>query len=284
MYDVGPSQKSAFSPNSSPSRSGTIRAASSDVVEPQVTRRSTARSAQPTLEPAANQAHALRWLVGLLTIAALATLSPILGAARLGGVGGHHCLAVAAAAEQVVSPSQLVAGAFTTLLLLAILTPLVICALSLSASAVALAQKLMASQSGADALKALSGQGGAGFDLHASLQHLDLKRMFELLRQHGTRALGAASSAFGAVSVVVIGVVIFVAGFYSFLTEGRKLHAWLLESSPLSHPSFHRLANVFVEVGRGLLVGVGLTALAQGAVATIGYLVRACPKRWCSAY
>lgn len=229
-------------------------------------------------ELAARQAHALRWLVGLLSVAALSTLIPFWAPLILAAWGAIIAWPLQQRLSKWSHHRQLVAGVFTTLLLLAILTPLLICVLSLSASAVALVQKLMASQSGEDALKALSGQGGAGFDLKASLQHLDLKGALELVRQHGARALGAATSAFGIMSVVVLGVVIFVSGFYSFLTDGRKLHAWLLESSPLSHANFHRLANVFVEVGRGLLVGVGLTALSQGAVATVGYLVTGVPQ------
>lgn len=172
---------------------------------------------------------------------------------------------------------SVVAAGLTTLLVLAILTPLVISTLSLSGSAVTLVQKVMASKSGEDALKSLSGEGGAGFDIQ-QLGQLDLQHGLNLLRQHGAKALGAARSFFGMASVAIIGLVVFVAGFYCLLVDGRKLHTWLLESSPLEPASFHRLANVFVEVGRGLLVGVGLTALAQGSVATIGYIAMGVPQ------
>jgi predicted PurR-regulated permease PerM len=78
--------------------------------------------------------------------------------------------------------------------------------------------------------------------------------------------------------VGLLGLVVFVAGFYTFLTEGKQARDWLLERSPLSHAHFHRLANVFSEVGRGMLVGVGLTALSQAAVATVGYVITGVPQ------
>jgi hypothetical protein len=45
------------------------------------------------------------------------------------------------------------------------------------------------------------------------------------------------------------------------------------------------LKNVFQETGRGLLIGVGLTCLAQGLVAAIAYLCLRIP-RWydCNAH
>lgn len=248
------------------------------MAEPQAVRSLPVRSPPSPAEPGSGQATALRWLVGVLALGALAMLVPFWAPLMLAAWGAIIAWPLQQRVSKWSGHRNVVAGAFTTLLVLAILTPLVVCAFSLSASAVALIQKLMASQSGADALKALSTQGGTGFDLKASIQHLDLKHAFDLVRQHGAKALGAASSAFGIASMVIIGVVVFIAGFYSFLTDGRKLHDWLLECSPLSHPNFHRLANVFVEVGRGLLVGVGLTALVQGAVATVGYLVTGVPQ------
>jgi predicted PurR-regulated permease PerM len=148
--------------------------------------------------------------------------------------------------------------------------------LSLSGSAIALGQRLTESKSGADALKTLSSGDAVGFDL----KQLQPEQVLSLLRQHGATALGAARTIFGATSVALIGLVVFVAGFYTFLTEGKQARDWLLERSPLSHGHFHRLANVFAEVGRGLVVGVGLTALSQGALATVGYLATGVPQAW----
>jgi predicted PurR-regulated permease PerM len=90
--------------------------------------------------------------------------------------------------------------------------------------------------------------------------------------------MGLAQSLFGAAAVIAIGIVVFVSAFYTFLFEGHRIHEWLLVHSPLSRGNFHRLSSVFAEVGRGLLLGVGLTALLQGVVATIGYLLCGVPQ------
>jgi predicted PurR-regulated permease PerM len=160
------------------------------------------------------------------------------------------------------------------LLVLVILLPVTFATLSLSGSAITLGQHLSESKNGAEALKALSTGEAAGFDPKL----LDPQHIVDLIRQHGATALRAARSIFGAASVALIGLVVFVAGFYTFLTEGKPARDWLLERSPLSHAHFHRFGNVFAEAGRGLLVGVGLTALAQGAVATVGYLLTGVPQ------
>jgi predicted PurR-regulated permease PerM len=169
---------------------------------------------------------------------------------------------------------KLSAALLTGLLVVLILLPIVIATLSLSSSAIALGQRLAESKNGAEALKTLSSGEATGFDL----KQLDPEHAITLVRQHGATALAAARRIFGAASVALIGLVVFVAGFYTLLTEGKAAHDWLLERAPISRGHFHRLANVFSEVRRGLVVGVGLTALAQGAVATIGYLATGVPQ------
>ncbi|HYP87219.1 MAG TPA: AI-2E family transporter, partial [Polyangiaceae bacterium] len=87
-----------------------------------------------------------------------------------------------------------------------------------------------------------------------------------------------AKTLFGALTVIAVGVVVFVAAFYTFLLQGPQLYDWLVSHTPIGRERFHRFANAFVEVGRGLLIGVVLTALLQGAVATVGYVVCGVPQ------
>jgi predicted PurR-regulated permease PerM len=75
-----------------------------------------------------------------------------------------------------------------------------------------------------------------------------------------------------------VNAVVLVAALYVFLADGGKLRQWLLEHSPLSRAHHHRFENAFSEVGRGLVVGIGLTALAQGLVATVGYVAVGLPE------
>ena len=230
-------------------------------------------SSEPASEPSSD-GQALPWIVGVLALAAFAAFIPFWAPLLLAAWGAIIVWPLQQRIAKATRHRNVAAAALTTLLVLAILAPIVLVALSLTGAAVNLGQSLSQSKSGTDALKALSAGAGGGFDLG----QLNLQRALDFARQHGATALGAARAVFGAVSVVVIGVVVFVAGFYSFLLEGRRVHDWLLERSPLSHGHFHRLANVFAEVGRGLLIGVGLTAASQGVVATVGYLVLGVPQ------
>jgi predicted PurR-regulated permease PerM len=166
------------------------------------------------------------------------------------------------------------AALLTVLLVIAFLTPLTIAVLSLSGAAIDLGNRLLASKSGVEALRSLAVNGGGSFDL----RHLNPDQLIQLSRQHGASALGVAKLLFGAATMAVVGLVVFVSAFYSFLLYGPRLHEWLIAHAPLRRDQFQRLSGTFVEVGRGLLIGVGLTALLQGAVATAGYLALGVPQ------
>jgi predicted PurR-regulated permease PerM len=167
------------------------------------------------------------------------------------------------------------AALVTVLLVVTFLTPILIASLSLTSAAVELGQRLLESKDGTEALRSLAASdNGSPLDF----SHLDVRQFVTLARQHGASALAMANTLFGAISVVAIGAVVFVSAFYTFLLEGPRLHEWLLVHSPLERGQFHRLSSVFEEVGRGLLVGVGLTALLQGAAATVGYVACGVPQ------
>ncbi len=242
--------------------------------EPRVIRNLAQRPALAQSTPAAREGNALRWLVGALTLAAAAALVPFWAPLMLAAWGAIITWPLQQRLSRSLGRSKLTAALLTALLVLVILLPFAVATLSLSGSAIALGQRLTESKNGAEALRTLSSSDAAGF----GLEQLDPRHVLDLIRQHGAMALGAARTIFGAASVALIGLVVFVAGFYAFLIEGKQARDWLLERSPLSQGHFHRLANVFAEVGRGLVIGVGLTALSQGAVATVGYLLTGVPQ------
>ena len=234
--------------------------------------RSSGRSDSASRSDASTQGRALRWVVGGLALAGAAALLPFWVPLLLAAWATIIAWPLQQRVTRAFRQRGLAAAGLTSLLVLAILAPIALVTLSLSSAAISLGQHLSESKSGVDALKALSG--GGGFDWH----HLDAAQALALVRRHGSSALGTASTLFGAMSVVVLDLVVFVAAFYTLLVQGKSTYDWLLSRAPLSHAHFHRLANVFAEVGRGLVIGVGLTALSQGAVATVGYLVTGVPQ------
>lgn len=217
----------------------------------------------------------LRWIVGGLCVAAAVTLQPfwvpIVLAAWLAVLARPLYRLLA----KRIHRRRGAAALLTVLLVILFLVPLVFVTLSLTNGALQLGQRLLSSKSGAEALRLLASDGsGPSLDLH----RLDGRQWLELARQHGKSALSLAQTLFGAATVALVGIVTFVSVFYTLLLEGPQLHEWLLVHAPLPRGQFHRLTSVFDEVGRGLLVGVGLTALLQGAVATVGYFVCAVPQ------
>jgi predicted PurR-regulated permease PerM len=123
------------------------------------------------------------------------------------------------------------AAVVTVLLALAFLTPLLVVTLPLGGAAIELGHRLLATGSGTEALRSLATKGGAAaFDLH----QIDPRQLLELARQHGASAMGVAETLFGAAAVIVVGVVVFVSAFYTFLFEGPRLHEWLLVHAPMS--------------------------------------------------
>ncbi len=221
----------------------------------------------------ASRGTALKWAVALLVVPAFVAFLPLWAPLLLAA----WCACVAEPLfhriRRRVRNKNGAAALLTVLLVLAFLVPFLLVGLSLSASAVELAHRLQQSKTGTEALQALTA-GDSAFKLDAP----HLKQMATFAQQHAASALGAARTFFGAVTTAVIGLVVFVGGFYTFLVEGKKLYSWLLERSPLSLEHSRRFAAVFVEVGRGLLIGVGLTALLQGATATVGYVVVGVPQ------
>jgi predicted PurR-regulated permease PerM len=220
---------------------------------------------------------ALRWVVGAVCVGALVALWPFTTTLMLAAWAAIVAKPLHRLVARRIHRRKGAAALLTVLLVVAFLTPILVATLSLSGSAIALGQRLLQSESGTDALRSLV---ASGQDATIDPRNLDPSQLIELARQHGTSALGVAKATFGAMTVMVLGVVVFVSAFYTFLLRGPTLHDWLLVHSPLERGQFHRLSSAFAEVGRGLLVGVGLTALLQGAAATVGYVVCGVPQPW----
>ncbi|HEY6079596.1 MAG TPA: AI-2E family transporter [Polyangiaceae bacterium] len=229
----------------------------------------------PSSDQPTNAKLALGWVVvGLCVVSALA-LTPFWAPLLLAAWGAIIARPLYGALAKRIHRRKGAAALVTVLLVVAFLTPVLVTLLSLSGAAIDLGHRLLESKSGGEALRSLA-EGGDTSTL--DFRKLDTQQLVQLLQRHGASAWGVAKSLFGAATVLVVGLVVFVAAFYTLLLHGPRLHEWLLIHSPLSRPNFHRFSSAFEEVGRGLLLGVGLTALLQGLVATVGYVVCGVPQ------
>ncbi len=168
---------------------------------------------------------------------------------------------------------QRAASVAVLLLLVGVLAPLTLVTVSLTGQAIALVKRLSTSESARNALaNIVSGGAGAGPGGLPSGEDI-----LSFLRAHGMQAFGVVQSVAGATANLVIGVFLFVLGVFALLTEGSSFYVWFVRHSPFPERATRRLSDAFMETGRGLLVGVGLTGLAQGVVATIAYIVLGVP-------
>jgi predicted PurR-regulated permease PerM len=218
---------------------------------------------------------ALSWLTVALCLGAFRALTPLWVPIVLAGWSAIILLPLQRGLAKRLHGRRGAAAVLTVLLVIVCLAPLSIALFSLSASAIDLAHRLLRSNTGTEALRSLA------FDRQGApieLDQLSARQLLDVARQHGESAIGLARSLFGAASVIVVALVVFVAAFHTFLLHGEELCGWLLEHSPLERSQSHRLFNVFAEVGRGLLIGLGFAGLLQATVATIGYAACGVPQ------
>jgi predicted PurR-regulated permease PerM len=82
----------------------------------------------------------------------------------------------------------------------------------------------------------------------------------------------------GATAAFLVGLFVFLYATFVFLVHGRAIGSWIEDHAPISVEATRRLAGAFEETGRGLLIATGLTALTQGVIATVAYLVLGVPR------
>jgi len=114
--------------------------------------------------------------------------------------------------------------------------------------------------------------------VHRLQESPTLLSLFANLRApSGDFTMRAAQQAGQSATRIVIAIALFVVGAYSCLVDGRRAREWVFARLPFDERGSTRLANAFNETGRGLFVGVCLTALAQGVASTTVYLVLGIP-------
>jgi predicted PurR-regulated permease PerM len=172
------------------------------------------------------------------------------------------------------------AGALVVLLVMVMLVPIGGALASLSSGAVDLARNVMASDSAKSALVAVaSSSPGADAGESSPLDFLrSPEKITAFVQEHGAAAAQVIGGVAGAATHVVLGFFVFFYAVFVFLIDGPSYYEWIEKHAPLKVEHTKRLAAVFIETGRGLFIGVGLTGLAQGIVATITYLALGVPR------
>jgi predicted PurR-regulated permease PerM len=173
------------------------------------------------------------------------------------------------------------AGGLVVLLVMVLLVPVGGAIASLSRGAVELARSVMASDSTRNALVAVVSGGSPedGDDVGSMLNLIrSPDKIVAIVQEHGAAAAQIVGGVAGAATHAVLGLFIFFYAVYTFLVDGHDYYEWLEKHAPIEPDHTRRLASAFNETGRGLFIGVGLTGLTQGIVATATYVALGVPR------
>jgi len=157
-----------------------------------------------------------------------------------------------------------IASALTVLALVLVLVPFVAVFVSLAADAYELAIELVGSPRGKEILEKLASRGQA--------PRPEATHVWDIVLAQQERAWTILQQVAGTATRVVIQAFVVIAGTYAVLVDGGRWYAWVERHAPISPAMLARLRDAFHETGRGLFIGMGGSALAQGLVATIAYL------------
>ena len=165
-----------------------------------------------------------------------------------------------------------IAAGFATALVALLLVPLVLLLVSLITSVTALAREMLGSAQARQAIEMLvsADRTGAARPLGG--------RWIELAQTHGGAALRAGQRFAGAGAWAFVVLLVFFVTLYECLSGGRAMWAWVNAHLPMRPETTARLAAAFVETGRGLIVGAGMTSLLQASCATILYAALGVPR------
>lgn len=157
------------------------------------------------------------------------------------------------------------AAVITTAVIIGFFGPIVLALVPVVLSAVQIASEVGRSQQWRDAAQAVVGN-GADADI------------MTLVRGQVSNAWSIASTVLSTSASALFGVAMFVVSLYALSAHGDAVVSWLRSHSPLAPRHFDRLATVYAQTGRGLLIGVGATALIQGVLVTITYAIVGIPR------
>ena len=100
----------------------------------------------------------------------------------------------------------------------------------------------------------------------------------EFVHAIGPRIAETLPGLLGAAAEIVLGVFVFLMTLYYVLVDGDSAMRLARRISPLAGAHLDALAKEFVEVGRGVLLSVGITALVEGGAAGVAYFAIGLPS------
>jgi predicted PurR-regulated permease PerM len=216
---------------------------------------------------------ALSWLtlglVGISTLVFLPMWPPLVLAVWTAGLTRPMLLRF----QRGLRGRRRAAAVLSLLLFLVVALPLSLLIAGVVAGARELIATVQASSSARSALEGIISSSDSPTVLPSSLADVT-----NLVKRSGMEGFDMLTSIAGAAVAAIVGLFLYFGGAYALLVDGERLWSWVQGNSPISTSASQRLGAAFHETGRGLLIGVGLTSLVQGLVATIIYASLGVPR------
>lgn len=220
---------------------------------------------------------ALRWVTLVLCAAALWLCWPLWPALVLAAWTASLLRPLTDRLERRFQGRRQAAAVLVSLVAVAIALPVVLLVVGVVVGARDLVESLAASESAKVLLEQVAT--GSGEDGSLAMPRT-LGDVVRLAQQYGSEAFAVLSQLAGAAAKALIMLVVYFAGVFAFMRDGRAQWQWVERHAPLHAGQLNRFAAAFDETGRGLLIGVGLTCAAQGLVAMLAYLALGVPQAW----
>lgn len=222
-------------------------------------------------------ASALRWTLVGLTAATIYVCWPLWPALVLAAWTAALGRPLLVRFERGLKGRRRAAVALSLLLFLVFLLPLGLVVLGVTSGAQELAQLIAQTSSVESALGTIA----AGSERTQAPQLPNsLPALIELLQRYGEQGVNVLKTLAGAAATGLVALFIYFVGAFVFLLDGPSAWSWCKRHSPLRSDHLERMAAAFHETGRGLVVGLGLTSVTQGLVATLVYLALGVPRWW----
>jgi predicted PurR-regulated permease PerM len=215
-----------------------------------------------------------RIVLAIVTVVLIATtgltLWPLVAPLVLAAWTAHLATPLFRRFDRAFHGRRAAAATITAVLVVLILAPLVISIAALIPAALGLLEQLKSARGGRGALSALVSDGVG--------RPTTGQGIVSLVKEYGASASKAFLAVAGVSVDVIIGAFVFFTALFTLLVAGGRAYAWLERNAPLEPEVLGRFTAAFHQAGRGLLLGMGLTALVQGAFATAIYIALGIPR------
>lgn len=224
--------------------------------------------------PARTRWPALPWILLALAAAAAATLSPLWISLVLAAWFASLTRRLWERLARRLGQRPRLAAALLVVALVLLVVPLVAVGVSLGVGGAEFVRRVASSEENRSRLVQLVTDQPST----SELPRFEISSLVHLLQEHGSKAWQVVRAIAGKTATGLVGLFIFLFGAYTFLVDGQRFSTWLTARMPIAPQHLQRLSAAFYETGRGMLVGVGLTGLVQGVVATIAYFALKIPS------